>query len=215
VDRSASAILSILAQHIDTIPSVKFFITARPELPIRTSFHMPLLRVHTEVFSLHQADKTSIDHDIELYLQIHLSETATQRLHWDVTVPWPTDQQITTIIKKCSGLFIVASVIVKFVRSCHHQPQDCLDLIISCPDDTIYEGKSRVDVIYHHILVQSFKEIDIDDTNIFGWLQLVVSSIILAFNPLSHVSLARILNMPPDGTGHHGFAPLSLPCSRF
>jgi hypothetical protein len=197
-DKPASAILSVLAQHIDAIPSVKFFITGRPELHIRTGFRLPLLRPHTEVFLLHEVDQTSVDYDIDRYLRKHLSELVTQRLHWNTAPPWPTDQQITAAVNKCSGLFIVAYVIVKFVGSRHHRPQERLDLIIGSPDITVYEGRSGIDATYRHILLQSFKDIDIDDTDCLEQLRLVASSIVLAYNPLSCASIAEILQMPSD-----------------
>jgi hypothetical protein len=197
-DQPASAILSILAQHIDAIPSVKFFITARPELSIRTGFRLPLLRPHTEVFVLHEVDQTSVYADVDRYLRIHLSELAAQRLHWDTTVPWPTDQQIAATVNKCAGLFIVAHVIVKFVRSRHHQPQERLDLIIGSPETTVYEGKSGIDATYRQILLQSFKGIDINDTDCLEQLRLVVGSVVLALNPLSCASLATLLHLPSN-----------------
>jgi NACHT domain len=78
----ASAILSILARYIDDIPFVKFFITGRPELPIRSGFRLPLLRPHTEVFQLHEVDRVSVDQDIELYLATRLSEIVARRSHY-------------------------------------------------------------------------------------------------------------------------------------
>jgi len=140
-DKPASAFLSILAKRIDAIPSVKFFITGRPELPIRTGFRLPLLRPHTEVFVLHDVDKSSVDSDIDLYLRNHLFELAAQGHHSKTTFPWPTDQQIAVTVRKCSGLFIIAYVIIKFVASRHHQPHERLDLIIRSPDITVYEVK--------------------------------------------------------------------------
>ncbi|KIM79726.1 hypothetical protein PILCRDRAFT_10209 [Piloderma croceum F 1598] len=179
-DQPASAILSILAQHIDAIPSVKFFITARPELSIRT------------------APSTAASTHRNRYLRIHLSELAAQRLHWDTTVPWPSDQQIVATVNKCAGLFIVAHVIVKFVRSRHHQPQERLDLIIGSPDTTVYEGRSGIDVTYRQILLQSFKGIDIDDTDCLEQLRLVIGSVVLALNPLSCASLTALLRLPSN-----------------
>ena len=48
----ASAILSVLSCYVDEIHNVKFFITGRPEPPIRTGFRLELLRPITEVLSL-------------------------------------------------------------------------------------------------------------------------------------------------------------------
>src|ERR1700710_652700 len=48
----ASAILSILSRYTKEIPNVKFFITGRPEPPIRSGFRLKPLRPITEVLRL-------------------------------------------------------------------------------------------------------------------------------------------------------------------
>ena len=105
------------------------------------------------------------------------------------------DQQITVMVSNCSGLVIVTYIIIKFIASHHHQPHECLDLIIRSLHITIYEGKSGIDKMYCQIFLQSFKDIDIDDMDFFDLLQLVVGSIVLALNPLTIVSLAKVLNI--------------------
>lgn len=117
-----------------------------------------------------------MDQDIELYLRAQLSEIVAGRSHWDLTVLWPTEKEITVTVKKSSGLFIVASVIVKFVSDPHRNPQERLKIIISDPDSTIHEGKSGADATYHQIFIQSFGDVDIDmyqdstDTAMCTWL---------------------------------------------
>jgi hypothetical protein len=65
------------------------------------------------------------------------------------------------------------------------------------PNGAIYEGKSGIDVMYHQILVASFKNVDEDDLEFFDEMHLVVGSIVLAFTPLSTASLAKILKASP------------------
>jgi ABC-type dipeptide/oligopeptide/nickel transport system ATPase subunit len=47
-DQPASAILSVLGRFVKQLPSVKFFITGRPEPRIRTGFRLPLLEPLTQ-----------------------------------------------------------------------------------------------------------------------------------------------------------------------
>jgi Cdc6-like AAA superfamily ATPase len=49
-DQPPSAILSLLSREIHHIPSVKFFITGRPEPQIRSGFRLPTLHPQTEIF---------------------------------------------------------------------------------------------------------------------------------------------------------------------
>jgi len=132
-----------------------------------------------------------------LYLQRRLSEIAAQRSDYEVDVIWPTDEEVSLAVTKCSGVFVVASIIVRFVISPNHTLQDRLHIIISRPDSTVNEGKSGLDETYDQIFLEGFEDIKIDDTDFFNRLCLVLSSIVLAFNPLSYKDLAIILDLPP------------------
>jgi NACHT domain len=194
----ASAILSLLGRYINSMDSVKFFITGRPEPPIRSGFRLPLLRPQTEVLLLHEVEHTFVDRDIDLYLRNCLSRIVAERSQWDLTVPWPGDKEIKVTIEKCSGLFIVASVIIKFVSSPDDNPEERLEVITSNPDSTIIEGRSGIDGTYDNVLLQAVKAIGVDRPELYVNLRLVVGSIVVVFNPLSCESLAAILDMPVD-----------------
>jgi hypothetical protein len=105
-------------------------------------------------------------------------------------------------LKKTAGLFIIASVIVRFIDSPYASPPERLKLIVGLPDSTIYEGKSGVDILYHQILSASFGDTDEDDPGFLGQLHLVVGSIVLALKPLPRASLAEILKMTPEKIWH-------------
>jgi NACHT domain len=196
----ASALLSILARYISQIPFVKILITGRPEIPIRSIFRH-VLQPYTQVFLLHDVDRGSVDQDIELYLRTGLSEIVAKRSDCDLTVPWPPDSKILAATKKCAGLFIVASVIIKFVAPRHHKPQQRLKIIINKPDSTVHEGISGADMTYSQVFVCSFADVHEDDTEFFDQLQLVVGSVVLVFDPLSRASLGTILDIQSSDVG--------------
>jgi hypothetical protein len=91
-----------------------------------------------------------------------LDEIATRRRQ-SISGQWPSDRDIATILKKTSGLFIIASVILRFIDSSFASPQKRLKLIVDPPESTIYEGRSGIDVVYHQILSASFELADEDD----------------------------------------------------
>ena len=80
-EEPASAILSILARYVDQIPKVKFFITGRPEPRIRSGFRLAALQPITEVFKLHDVASSSVDADIKLFLNTHLTAIAKHQSH--------------------------------------------------------------------------------------------------------------------------------------
>ena len=194
-----SEFLSALAIHVNTIPTVKFFITWRPEDHIQSGFKLPSLR--TKELPLHDVKSAIIDSDIKSFIRTQLDGIAA-RQRQSINGQWPSDQDIAIILKKTAGLFIIASVIIQFIDSQHASPQERLKLIVDLPDSTIYEGESGIDIVYHQILSACFGDADENDPNFLGQLHLVVGSIVLALKPLPCVSLAEILEMTPEKIWH-------------
>jgi hypothetical protein len=187
-----SKFLTALARHANEIRNVKFFITGRPEDHIRSGFEIPSLR--TKELPLHNVESTVVDSDIESYVRARMLDIARRKRHSIIGL-WPSNRDVTAITRKCCGLFIVASVIVDFIDDPFETPQDQLKLILSMPDSSIYAGKSVIDVRYGQILASSFRDAPENDPRPFERFRLVVASIVLAFNPLSCASLARILGL--------------------
>ena len=191
-EEPASAILSVLARYIDRIPRVKFFITGRPELRIRSGFRLELLRPITEVLRLHDVERSSVDSDIKLLFEIRLGDIAKNRSDCDLTESWPSSYDINILCRKAAGLFIYASTVIKFVASPYHLPPERLTLIISLPHSTVHEGKSGIDLLYTQVLEQAFRDLDSDDQEVYSRFKLVVGAVLLAFYPLSSRSLSRL-----------------------
>ena len=197
-EEPASAILSILSRFVDQIPSVKFFITGRPEPRIRSGFRLAALRPITEVFKLHDVQRSLVDMDIKLFFNTHLTEIAKHRSYSDLTEEWPSTSDINILCEKAGGLFIYASTVVKFVSSQHHHPTERLTLLVSLPQSTHREGQSGIDTLYTQVLIQAFHDMDSDslkpdDQEFFHHLRSVVGAVLLVFNPLSMKSLSDLL----------------------
>ena len=192
-DQPASAILSVLGRFVKQLPLVKFFITGRPEPRIRTGFRLPLLEPFTQIFLLHEVEPSNVDEDIRLYLQEKLTTVAKRRSHFGPSGPWPCDESLTILTRKSSGLFIFASTLARFIESEHHEPDERLQLIVTPSDSTIHEGRTGIDPLYAHVLIQAFS--DIKDIMVFINLRRVLGAVILAFNPLSRAQVAKILNV--------------------
>ena len=192
-DQPASAILSVLGRFVKQLPSVKFFITGRPEPRIRTGFRLPLMEPITQVFLLHEVELSSVDEDIRLYLQEKLAAVARRRSDLDLPNPWPCDKDLVALTKKSSGLFIFASTLARFVESEHHDPNERLQIIVASPDSTIHEGRAGIDPLYAQVLMHAFS--GVRGTTVFVNLRRVLGAVILAFNPLSRAQVAKILNI--------------------
>ena len=186
----ASALLSVISRYVGKIPLVKFFITGRPEPRIRSGFRLELLQPHTDVLRLHDIKPDLVDNDIKLFLKTQLTDISRNRSIWNFTEDWPSQQDVDALCKKAAGFFIYASTVVKFVASQYDPPDERLALITSFPQDTSYEGKAGIDVLYAQVLEQAFHS---RDPNFYLHFKLVVGTALLIFNPLSIKALSSLL----------------------
>ena len=198
-EEPASAILSILSRYVDQIPSVKFFITGRPEERIQSGFRLAALRPITEVFKLHEVERPSVDLDIRLFFRTRLAEIARTRSHCDAAEDWPSSSDIDILCEKAAGLFIYASTVVKFVTSRHHQPPKRLTILTSLPHSTAHEGESGIDSLYTEILKQAYHDLGPDNQKpdnqeVYSRFRSAVGAVLVAFNPLSMKSLSDLLH---------------------
>ena len=198
-EEPASAILSVLSRYVDKIPRVKFFITGRPEPRIRSGFRLKSLRPITEVFKLHDVERSSVDHDIKLFFRTQLAEIARTRSDCDFIQDWPSPSDIVILCGKAAGLFIYASTVVKFVASIYQTPTEQLERITSLPQSTTHEGRSGVDFLYTQILEQAATDMGTDE-GIYSRFKTVVGAVLLVFNPLSVRALSDLLRLSHTST---------------
>ena len=186
----ASALLSVLSRHVHEIPDVKFFITGRPEPPIREGFRLKSLRPITDVLKLHNVKRSLVDEDIKLYLRIYLTDIRETRSDCEFPEEWPTSYDVDTLCKMAGGLFIYASTVVKFVASRYHLPTKRLDLIF-CSRGSTHEG--GIDFLYTQILQLAFQDADPKEQELYSQLRTVVGAVLLVFRPLSRKTLSSLL----------------------
>jgi hypothetical protein len=195
-EEPASALLSILARYLPEIPFVKFFITGRPEPRIRSGFRLESLQPHTDVLRLHEITRSSVDSDINLYFKVQLTDIAKGRSDCNLPEAWPTSADLVTLCEKAAGLFIYASIVVRFVGSKDHQPTKRLRDIISLPQSTAKEGRAGIDQLYTQVLQQAFLNIQADDEEFYSSFSSIVGTVVALFNPLSASALSDLLGTP-------------------
>ena len=193
---TTSAILSVLSQYVDQIPRVKFFITGRPEVRIRTGFRLEPLRPITEVLRLHlDVKRSSVDADIKLFLETRLTDITKTRSGCNFPESWPSSYDIDVLCKKSAGFFIYASTVVKFIASPYDIPTERLTLIISLRQSTAPEGKLGIDALYTQVLEQAFHDAGSDAQKLYSRFKPIVGAVLLVFYPLSRKTLSELLQI--------------------
>jgi len=195
-EEPASAILSILARHVNEIPRVKFFITGRPEPRIRTGFRLKSLLPITEVLKLHEVKPETVNRDIKLFFQTQFTELAQRRSDCDLTEDWPSSSEIDILCEKAAGFFIYASTVVKFVTSSNSPPGEQLNVITSFPQSTAHKWSSGIDILYTQVLGQAANDVDVDKEKLDSHFRTVIGAVVLVFNPLSVMALSDLLGVP-------------------
>ena len=211
-EEPASAILSVLSRYVEEIPSAKFFITGRPEPGIRSGFRLKSLRPITEVFRLHDVQRSLVDGDIRLYFRTRFTDIAKARVDCDIAKDWPNSSDIDLLCKKASGFFIYAATVVKFVASKSRVPTEQLAWVISLPKSTAREGRG-IDPLYTQVLGQAVDDVGADDEDreeIYSRFRTVVGAVLLVFNPLSVKTLSELLKVSNISTTLYSLHSLLL-----
>ena len=195
-EEPASAILSVLGRLVGRIPSVKFFVTGRPETRIQTGFHLPLLRNVTDVFVLHDVEPRIINSDIRLFFKQGLSELAA-RHGIQNEGGWPTEEHLDLLCRRAGGLFVYAVATLKFLDHGFKRPDKRLDVIVRFPENTTHEGKARLptnttlDSLYSAIFQATFRKNDAEDDAV---ARSVLAAVVLVTYPLSPSAIAKLLD---------------------
>jgi hypothetical protein len=157
-EETTSIILGFLNKNLHYLPNIKFFITSRPETHIREGFRLTELKGATTTMILHEVASLSVDRDIMIFLETHLTSTAVLANRSDSHLPqeWPTKDQLTALVRKSGGLFIFASTMINLILDKNGKPERTLELILNKPDDFDQEGVSLLDDLYRDILGRAF-----------------------------------------------------------
>ncbi|KAF9641879.1 hypothetical protein BDM02DRAFT_287398, partial [Thelephora ganbajun] len=193
-----SAILSVLGRLVERMPKVKFLITGRPEPRIKDGFRLPLLVDSTDVFVLHDVQRSLINSDIRLFLRHELSEVARRRR----VEGWPGDEDIDVLCDRAGGLFVYAVATVRFLDSRIHPPERRLEVIVNLPESTAHEGRTRfnpgskttLDVLYTSILKTAFSE-DEEGPEVDSKIRSTIGAVVLVVNPLPPPAIAELIDL--------------------
>ncbi|KAF5310906.1 hypothetical protein D9619_008231 [Psilocybe cf. subviscida] len=127
-----------------------FIIASRPEHDTQMFFRRSSLGRLLHQLTLD--DSYYPDVDIELVLREKMREThATHPRANSIPQEWPSNPAIRTLVRKSSGQFIYASVVIKYVTSSRHYPPDRLDVVLQLRPPKRDLPFAELDALYSHI----------------------------------------------------------------
>lgn len=181
-------------------PKLKFFLTSRPELPLRLGFKK--IEGAYEDLILHEVPATIIENDIFTFLEHELSNV---RKDYNLSKPddlklpdsWPEKSNIEILMKMAVPLFIFASTTCRFIADRKHgDPQRQLQRVLQ------YETKStgsRLNATYLPVLDQQIDGLsDREKGEVVEEFRAIIGTIIVLANPLSIAALSRMLEIPKE-----------------
>jgi hypothetical protein len=184
------AILQLLARAKSIQPvSLRVVITSRPELHIRLGFKELPNGTYQDII-LHEVQRSTIEHDIRLFLEYELSAIRHTRT---LSLSWPTTHQVQALVELAVPLFIYAATVCRYIGTKGGDPEEYLKKVLQYQKSTF----SQLDRTYLPILDQLLIGQEEDDKEM--WLftfRELVGSIVLLRSPLSTLSLARLLQVP-------------------
>ncbi|KAM0252836.1 hypothetical protein ACHAQJ_007521 [Trichoderma viride] len=124
-DKDIQLLIHLFSRSSETTHSkLKFFLTSRPELPLRLGFKK--IKGSYEHLILHEVPATIIEEDISKYLNFELSNIRNDynllksedlEDSEDIKLPsdWPQNSDVDTLVKMATPLFIIASTTCRYI----------------------------------------------------------------------------------------------------
>ncbi|KAF2266974.1 hypothetical protein CC78DRAFT_552099 [Lojkania enalia] len=178
---------------------LRFFLTSRPELPIRLGFKD--ISGKYEDLVLHQIPMPVIEHDINAFLQHELSKirrdyNKSVKSNRQLPSNWPGMEHIQKLVGMAIPLFIFAATVCRFIQDRRlGGPKNQLARIL----DHQKSQKSNLDATYLPVLDYLLVGLrESQKREVVERFKQVVGSIIILASPLPTSSLARLLGVSLD-----------------
>ncbi|KAL8364573.1 hypothetical protein RB595_003724 [Gaeumannomyces hyphopodioides] len=205
-EEDVTALIHLLSRATEAASfRLRFFVTSRPELPIRLGFKE--IGDNYRDLALHEIPEQDIRRDISSFLRSELDQVR-QTFNKKVTgqgLPpdWPPRASFEDFVDMAVPLFIFASTACRFIADIRYgNPVEQLDKILEYKTKG---GRSQLYATYLPILNQLLpNRTDTgsagrteEEAGVVAWFRDIVGTIVLLADPLPPASLASILGRPP------------------
>jgi len=187
---------SLLAELIDSIadfestPPVKFLLTSRPEMHIRTTpISDPVL---SSILHLHTVDLEQVTKDIRLYIGTKFAQASK-------TATWYSADDIEALVSLSGGLFIFASTATKYVldRGNDAGRRERLQKATSGAYLNSKVATQTLDQIYELVITEASHSDQVDTDELMR-MRTMLACVLTARASLSVQALADLIGSGPD-----------------
>ncbi|EPS45511.1 hypothetical protein H072_513 [Dactylellina haptotyla CBS 200.50] len=193
-EQDQQLIVSLLAS-LRQIKSVetRFFLTSRPELPLRLGFKELPECVYEEL-TLHEERET--EQDIELFLRAEFVEL---RVYHSLPLDWPDEESLQKLVKMAVPLFVFAATACRFIADKNWDPLEQMKIVLEYQSEWhVWQlDRTYLPVLHQLITDQSA----IMQEKLAAEFRLIVGAILNLATPLSISSLSGLLSVPKGTVG--------------
>lgn len=185
-DDDIKVILQLLprVQEVNSL-CLRFFITSRPELPLRLGFNA----IDHRDLILHEVPQSIIERDISMFLREKLVSIRHKR---SLSSDWPGYVNVRTLVTMSVPLFIFAATICRLFEDYNLDPAQCLTEILKYQNH-----ESKLDGTYLPVLGRLVSKYNgTTQKQLIQGVREVVGTIILLESPLSIMSLSKLMGIP-------------------
>ena len=130
---------------------IRILVCSRKESQIVTMFNA--IKMRTLLFKILLDNEISSWDDIKIYLCVEFQKIQeTHIFRASLPSPWPTQEQLIQLTYRSSGQFIYAKIVVRYLTSFRHRPQQRLDAILGLRPSFKDLPFSELDALYSHLL---------------------------------------------------------------
>ena len=128
------------------------FVSCRPELHIRSAFRTGLLNELSWQICL--SNQYESNHDIRLFLVAEFKNIREAHSNiQEIPQDWPDSETVEMLVRKSSGHFIYAAVVIQYVKVLYDNPINRLKVVYGLAENHDDEKPfAQLDALYLHIL---------------------------------------------------------------
>ncbi|KAK3392046.1 hypothetical protein B0T20DRAFT_72359 [Sordaria brevicollis] len=198
-------LLSRLKQGKGSSLRLKFFVTSRPEFPIRLEFDK--IKGTYKDLALHHIHDDVITCDMEVYLDFELQRirenyNRLQALDDRLAPDWPGQDRIRLLVRQAVPLFIFARTACLFIGDTYSNPEDQLRRVLEAQNVDHGSQLQKTYLLVLDRLLLEHSDSGLVECNedkkriVLESFREIVGSLVLLAYPLPLESLARLLKVP-------------------